>query len=293
MSNNESSTIGQSNVVNLKGEGDIGLTGSANLSVITAQEQVQGIITEIEDIQKRVSSDTLVINFFFWAMIIVGGVSLAFGIFTVGFSSSIGYGIAILVFVLGMIIMLMGYVTRSSRKSDIAALERRRQNILRLTGAASTNEKPSYFDELVRINVDNLSAYYSLVKKQTDKSFFISLGAGIVGFGLIIAGMILGFANGADTRNLDYIAIASGVITEVIASVFFYLYNKTVIQLKEYHDSLLIVQNILLAFKLMEDIEKEEIKTEMLSLVLSGLVGKHSTYDDKPTKDVGKLRNVS
>jgi Cyanobacterial TRADD-N associated 2-Transmembrane domain len=43
----------------------------------------------------------------------------------------------------------------------------------------------------------------------------------------------------------SYISTGAGVVTEFIAAVFFYLYNRTVRQMKEYHDSLLSVQNIL------------------------------------------------
>ncbi len=42
-----------------------------------------------------------------------------------------------------------------------------------------------YFDKLVKINVENLAAYYTLVKVHTSQSFRVSLMVGIIGFLLL------------------------------------------------------------------------------------------------------------
>jgi hypothetical protein len=47
--------------------------------------------------------------------------------------------------------------------------------------------------------------------------------------------------------------------------------------MKEYHDSLLAVQNILLSFKLVGDTTDLKDKTRMIEVMLQYLVGKHST----------------
>jgi len=64
----------------------------------------------------------------------------------------------------------------------------------------------------------------------------------------------------------------SGIATEFISAVFFYLYNKTVIQMKEYHDSLLAVQNVLLSFKLVGDTTDPAQKAKMIEEMLRYLV---------------------
>jgi hypothetical protein len=129
-----------------------------------------------------------------------------------------------------------------------------------ITGTTRT-ETPGgeYFGTLVRINVDNLSDYYYQVRVHTNNSFWASIAAGALGFLLIAAGLGLGFfqASDASTRSLSYLATASGVIVEFISGVFFYLYNRTVRQLKDYHDSLLDVQNILLSFRIVEQSEAD------------------------------------
>jgi hypothetical protein len=132
----------------------------------------------------------------------------------------------------------------------------------------------SYFDSLVTINVENLAEYYSLVKVHTNNSFRASLFVGIIGFSLIVVGVIASFG-GVDKATPATIAAVSGVIVEFISGVFFYLYNRTVRELKEYHDSLLSVQNVLLSFKLVNDTEdataKKDMTMQMCQFLLAGV----------------------
>lgn len=135
-----------------------------------------------------------------------------------------------------------------------------------------SESKPEYFDSLVKINVENLAAYYSLVKTHTSQSFKVSLLISLLGFILIASGLVIGFKY--NDKIIGYISTGSGIIIEFISSVLFYLYNKTVRQLKEYHDSLINVQNILLSFKLIESTTDEKAKAEMVSKMLEYLVQK-------------------
>jgi len=131
---------------------------------------------------------------------------------------------------------------------------------------------PSYFDRLVEINVSNLDAYYGLVKRHTNNSFWVSVLAGGSGFGLIVVGLALGFNNTGDAAIISYITSGAGIVTEFITAIFFYLYNKTVRQLKEYHDSLIRVQNILLSFKIVGDTQDEGKKQSLMEMMMKCLI---------------------
>jgi hypothetical protein len=157
------------------------------------------------------------------------------------------------------------------------------------TSRSSGGTEPSYFDKLVQINIENLAAYYRLVKVHTDKSFLVSLCVGVVGFLLIICGLLFGFGN---SKDLAYISSGSGVLTEFIASVFFYLYNRTVQQMKGYHDSLLAVQNILLSFKLVGDTRDESEKVKMVTQMLAYLVGRRPDLTEEPRPSLAKAAAV-
>lgn len=158
-------------------------------------------------------------------------------------------------------------------KLEIERFERKTRNLERLYGGTASPQEPtSYFDRLVQINVDNLADYYAMVRVHTDKSFKVSIIAGLFGFALISVGLILGFLGDTANTDIALIASGSGVITEFIAGIFFYLYNRTIVQLKGYHDSLLTVQNVLLSFKLIGDLKDETQKGQMIGNMLSFLI---------------------
>ncbi len=153
--------------------------------------------------------------------------------------------------------------------------------------AKSPSNSSLYFNKLVNINLLNLAGYYEQVKAQANKSFTASLIVGVIGVMFIILGLALGFAATANSQILTYISSGSGVITEFIAAVFFYLYNRTVRQMKGYHDSLLDVQNILLSLKLVEDTKEEAGKAKIVEKMVEYLVGGKHNSAHQP-KEAGK-----
>lgn len=136
---------------------------------------------------------------------------------------------------------------------------------------ASYGEKEGYFDQLVKINLDNLSEYYKLTKISTSNSFYASLYSGIVGFGILITGIFLAYSS--SKVDIGVITLVSGVIVEFISGIFFILYFRSVDKLKDYHDSLIQVQNILLSFKIMEDIKDDTERVKMANQVLTLMHG--------------------
>ena len=163
----------------------------------------------------------------------------------------------------------------ASLRAERDGLAARKRILSRLMPSSPdpSQAEPSYFDRLVGINVENLAAYYTLVKVHTDKSFVVATAAGVVGFALVATGLAFGYLAADSSPHMAYVSSGAGVLTEFIAGVFFYLYNRTVRQLKEYHDSLLAVQNILLSFKLVGDLQASDEKTRMVSRMLAYLVG--------------------
>jgi hypothetical protein len=163
----------------------------------------------------------------------------------------------------------------TSEEQEVAVLAARkallnRQATDRDTGKGSIN----YFDRLVDINLNNLADYYLLIKTQANNGFSASVLAGAFGFFLIIAGLAYGLFDKAGSHLVTYVGAASGVVTEFIAAVFFYLFNRTVRQMKSYHENLLTIQNILLAFKIVDETQNDSERTAMMKEVFGYLLGK-------------------
>jgi len=165
------------------------------------------------------------------------------------------------------IILAKSSQRKQSLREELVSLEAKK-NIIR---PIENDVAPTYFDRLVDINVSNLSDYYRMVKEHTDKSFLASISAGCIGFTLIITGLIIGFTDFENSKSIAFLSAGSGVIVEFISGVFFYLYNKTTLQLKGYHDSLVNIQNVLLSFKIIEDTTDSSTKLEMTKSMIAAL----------------------
>ena len=116
-----------------------------------------------------------------------------------------------------------------------------------------------FFTQLVEINFKYLDQYYLQTQEQANKSFWITAISSIMGFLLIIVGVILMY-NGVSSAP-GYVATSAGVISEFIASVFFYLYNRTILKMSEYHQKLVLTQNISLALKTADSLTETKEKT--------------------------------
>lgn len=189
-----------------------------------------------------------------------------------------GYGSAIYFIFLGLYWIALRTSRHASYEAEIETLKAKQKILSRLPENEPDDGSGAYFDQLVRINVENLAAYYSQVKAQADKSFLTAVAVGGVGFLFIVSALIIGLFGITTSATMAFISAGSGVITELIATVFFYLYSKTVRQMKEYHDSLLAVQNVLLSFKLIGDIQSEETKASMIGQMLQYLIGSHGSF---------------
>lgn len=202
-----------------------------------------------------------------------------------GFLISIGSGVFVWINLesawvyLGVVLLLFSllFLAVSFSKEKINELERQidaeKKKLSRLSGdGKGTQSKTEYFDSLVKININNLEAYYTLVKNSNSKSFWVSICVASIGIIFITLGLFMGYVYKNEYRDIAYISSAAGVFIEIVTALLFYLYNKTVIQLKEYHSSLLDVQNVLLSFKLIGDVNDEKVKIDLMKEMLSFLV---------------------
>jgi len=182
-------------------------------------------------------------------------------------------GLATLIFFGQRIISAYASLTSLKADKDLWSIKKR------FTRQFAANfEKPSYLDSLVRINVENLAAFYALVKGHTDKSHKVALRVCAFGFFLMLVGLAVGFINISSPPIGSYIATASGVITEIIAGAFFSAYNRNSRQIKGYYDSLLTEQNILLSFKFIENTQDENEKAKIVGQMLAYLMDKQGLY---------------
>ena len=124
------------------------------------------------------------------------------------------------------------------------------------------------YESSLKMSYKYLDEYYRQTREQAGKGFLITLSVAIGGAIIICVGIFMMFSEVAEPA---YLTTACGVLTEFIASIFFYLYNKTVQSMGDYHNKLVLSQNVAIALKISESIdgpEKNSVKSEMIKELL-------------------------
>lgn len=139
------------------------------------------------------------------------------------------------------------------------------------------------FENSIKISYKYLDQYYLQTREQAQRGFFVTVCVSVFGSVLIFIGVAAMFFEKVEP---SYITCASGVITEFIAAIFFYLYNKTVSSMSKYHNKLVLSQNISIALKVADSLPpedkakaKNQIITELLKNINNHLV-KNDTSDE-------------
>jgi ABC-type multidrug transport system fused ATPase/permease subunit len=156
---------------------------------------------------------------------------------------------------------------------------------LALEGAQVLQERieENFFTKLVQINFKYIDQYYLQTQEQANKSFGLSLVAALAGLAIVAAGIVLMFL---DKTEPAYVSTSAGILSEFIAAVFFYLYNRTILKMSEYHQKLVITQNISLALKIAEglpDAERVKCQQELVTRLTDGINRYLTNLPDVPT----------
>lgn len=115
----------------------------------------------------------------------------------------------------------------------------------------------NFFTNLVKINFKYLDQYYLQTQLQASKSFILCSVAASVSLFVILAGIVMLFLK-PNQAQAGYVATAAGTLGEFISAVFFYLYNQTILKMGEYHQKLVLTQNVSLALKISEELPANE-----------------------------------
>lgn len=142
------------------------------------------------------------------------------------------------------------------------------------------NIEENFFTKLVQINFKYIDQYYLQTQEQADKSFKLSSFASVSGLIIISVGIIMMYTGKTQPA---YITTGAGLISQFISAIFFYLYNRTILKMSQYHQKLVITQNISLALKMTDEMSPES-KDKSLSLLIDRLtldVNKYLTSNNE------------
>lgn len=130
-------------------------------------------------------------------------------------------------------------------------------------------EKDTDIIKLMSHNLLELKEYYTINKQQARKSFLAALIMSVLGFLVFVVGIVAVFFYDKDIYVYSTI---SGALVEVIAGLFFYLYNRSMQQINIFFGSLLDTQRYLSSIQLVDKIETN--KDFVYAYIISLFMGK-------------------
>lgn len=160
-----------------------------------------------------------------------------------------------------------------------------RRKMIEFEVAETQNEiSDDIFKNSIKMSYKYLDQYYNQTREHANRGFAVTVGVSLFGALLIFGGIIGMFLGSVEPA---YITCAVGTITEFIAAVFFYLYNKTVSSMSQYHNKLVLSQDISIALKVADSLPtNDQVKAK--SDIINELIKDINIYLVKEDPFVGE-----
>lgn len=193
------------------------------------------------------------------------------------------YALALVFMALILVGTYMAFIyyktTKKNRlKKDISSIE---------TQLIKNKIEDNFFENSIELSYKYLDQYYKQIEEQAKKGFALTVSAAVVGAILIAIGIVAMFFNKVSPSRLTCI---SGISIEFISAIFFYIYNKTMNNMGEYHNKLVLSHNISIALKtaeLLPDGSSNLAKHKIIEALLKN-VNAHLVNDKANKKDEDK-----
>ena len=131
------------------------------------------------------------------------------------------------------------------------------------------NMEEDIFKNSIKMSYKYLDQYYHQTREQAQRGFMVTVYVAVFGAMLITGGIVAMMF--FDATSPSYVTCAAGVITEFIAAVFFYLYNRTISSMSKYHNKLVLSQNISIALKIADSLPATD-NTAAKNLIINELL---------------------
>lgn len=212
---------------------------------------------QLQDLQHRRKSKSIK-----WLCILMSVIIAATIVFT-NYYVSCEFDVILAVFAIVLSFLFAGFCIIYLNLILEMRENRLRRELLELDAVYAKNDvEEDIFENSIKMSYKYLDQYYLQTREQAQRGFFVTVCVAIFGAVLIGGGIIAMFVGATEP---SYITCATGVITEFIAAIFFYLYNRTVASMSKYHNKLVLSQNISIALKVSDSLPPEEkIKTKNL-----------------------------
>lgn len=222
---------------------------------------------KLEDLRKNKRKYSIIMGIFF-------AIILALFLLFWGINSPTISGFKIFCTVLGVILFCIFISLYMYLLLDIKESKLREEMLLYEAEDIKEEVQEDVFENSIKMSYKYLDQYYLQTREQAQKGFFVTVCVSVLGAVLLGVGIVAMFL---EKTEPSYVTCASGVITEFIAAIFFYLYNKTVMSMSKYHNKLVLSQNISIALKVSDSLPDED-KTKSKNKIIEELLKDINSY---------------
>lgn len=218
---------------------------------------------------------------FFISSIVIMAIPILYVIFKESVNTALA--IASLIFSLIMLMIFLASalafvdVEKLSKKDSVKAeldrLTEERIELKRKVENVESDSAKSVYN-IIQLNLNQISEYYTINKSQARNSFRISVIALIVGSITILVGVYLGYFK--DVKFISLVSVVAGIISELISGMYFLIYNKTLKQLNYFFNKLEKVQDTMLAIELSNSIGDNNKRLELIEKIVNKLIERSS-----------------
>lgn len=180
---------------------------------------------------------------------------------------SIIFPISLSIIILICILSYIGINTTDANKFLENLMKQREE----LNKKVESREKENTIFDVVSINVNQLTEYYTINKIQAKRSYSLSVICISIGFIAIITSVVFMIWNNDVSSIIAIITCLGGVIAEFIGGTCLYLYKQNSAQIKIFFEKLSYLQHVMLANELTEKLSKEK-KEEQIAAIISSLI---------------------
>lgn len=128
--------------------------------------------------------------------------------------------------------------------------------------------------DIISLNLNQINGYYIINQKQAKTTYSFSLFCIFTGLITFLVGIWLFYFGSNPRLDLAFITGSVGAIIEFIGGLNFYMYKKNTEQIKYFYDTLVDLQNTMLAVKLCDTIEENNKRNENKEKIIESLIRK-------------------
>lgn len=186
---------------------------------------------------------------------------------------------AIMAFCFLMSIILVTTEIEPSHELELKKIEKEKEVIIHKIEDEETKSTQSKTVDLIRLNLNQLTEYYSINKNQAKSSYYLSILFVAIGFAALIICILIAFYSQEYKITISIISGVSGILLQFFGGANFFLYSKSLEQVNRFYDQLVKMQDTMLAVEIIQQVDDQKKKLLMTEKLVNSLVERnHSQF---------------